>query len=174
MHLHAYTRTNFLAIFVAFLLARDSAALGSASSTMTDKGIKKGYRVCTASPCSPNGSELLYDALQTLSTKETTIKKDYCLGGCCSGTVIKPYGITNARRRTLPIIGDEQKALETAGELLREVGGLDQLKWDEILAKVETGERAFENSNEPDICSNCGVGLQLYRGNCAKCGKYPY
>lgn len=170
MHLHY----NFLAIFVAFLLTRDSAALGSNSGNMADKGTKIGYRVCTASPCAPNGSELLYDALQTLSTKETTIKEDYCLGGCCSGTVVKPYGIMNARRRTLPIIGDEQKALETAEELLREVDGLDKSKWDEILAKIEAGERAFKNSNEPDICCNCGVGLQLYRGNCAKCGKYPY
>ena len=167
----------FVVLLEYLLLLRDSAALASSGDHNTNKvSKKKGYRVCTASPCLPNGSELLLDALQTLSTKETTIIEDYCLGGCCSGTVVKPYGIMNARRRTLPIIGNEQIALETAEMLLREVdGGLDQLKWNDIREKIEAGGgRVFENSNEPEICISCGVGLQLYRGNCAKCGKRPY
>ena len=158
------------------LLLRDCTSMApnpNTGSGTSRSSARKGYRVCTASPCSPNGSELLLDALQTLSTEEITIKEDYCLGGCCSGTVVKPYG-TNARRRILPITGDEQTALDTAEALLQEVDGLDQKKWRQLLAKVEAGERAFENSNEPDICGNCGVGLQLYRGNCAKCGKNPY
>ena len=150
------------------LLSRECNSLAS-----TSKPAKKGYRVCTSSPCSPNGSELLREALQSLATDETTIKEDSCLGGCCSGTVIKPIAL-NARRLTLPVIEDEQMALETAQSLLQEVDGFDKNKWDVLMAKIEAGDRALENTQDPDICQNCGVGLQLYRGNCAKCGKYPY
>ena len=135
--------------------------------------VKKGYRVCTSSPCSPNGSELLLDALQSLATEDTTIKEDICLGGCCTGTVVKPIAL-NARRKILSVMADEQTALTQAEELLRDVDGLDEEKWDVIMAKIQAGEKALENSREPEICQNCGVGLQLYRGNCAKCGKNPY
>lgn len=135
---------------------------------------KNGYRVCTASPCSPNGSELLLDALKRLAIEGTTVKEDYCLGGCCTGTVVKPVGQTNARRIILPVMTDQATAVKAAETLLQDINSLDNDKRKSIQEKLAAGDRVLENSNEPDICQNCGVGLQLYRGNCAKCGKYPY
>lgn len=155
-----------LAVCAGLLSIRDGCHAMATSA-------KKGYRVCTSSPCSPNGSELLLDALRSLATEGTTIREDICLGGCCTGTVVKPIAL-NARRQILSVMADEQTALNKAEELLREVDGLDEEKWDSLMAKIEAGERALENSLDPDICQNCGVGLQLYRGNCAKCGKNPY
>mmetsp|Transcript_14222 Transcript_14222/g.21018 ORF Transcript_14222/g.21018 Transcript_14222/m.21018 type:complete len:167 (+) Transcript_14222:122-622(+) len=134
----------------------------------------KGYKVCTSSPCATNGSELLLEALQSLATSDTTIKEEYCLGGCCSGCVIKPIS-GSSRKQTMSTISDESTALQTAQSLLEDVvDGLNQDKWKELSSKIAAGERALEKSNDPEICQNCGVGLQLYRGNCAKCGKYPY
>ncbi|CAB9526486.1 expressed unknown protein [Seminavis robusta] len=144
------------------------------ATTNPNSATKKGYRVCTASPCGPNGSELLLDALQRLATDGTTLKGDYCLGGCCSGTVVKPIGKTNSHRKMLPVIADQETAMETAETLLLELDALDESKLQTLRDKMAAGDRVLENSNEPDICQNCGVGLQLYRGNCAKCGKYPY
>ena len=143
------------------------------TSMATNKPPRKGYRVCTSSPCNSNGSELFLVALESLATEDMTIKEDYCLGGCCAGIVVKPIAL-NARRRTMPVIADEELALEKAQALLLEVEGLDESKWDNLMAKREAGQRALENTQDPDICKNCGVGLQLYRGNCAKCGKSPY
>jgi hypothetical protein len=133
-----------------------------------------GYRVCTASPCRPNGSEVLLDALQRLAINGTTVKEDYCLGGCCSGTVVKPMGQTNARRVMLPIMADQITALNAAERLLLDIKALDKDKLQTLRDQLKAGDRVLKNSQEPDICRNCGVGLQLYRGNCAKCGKYPY
>mgnify|MGYP007080206478 CR=1 FL=1 len=172
-----------LSIFALAILARPCHSLSSPSSPANTGNnnepnkpadtIQKGYRVCTASPCSTNGSYLLLDALQSLSTPETTIKEDYCLGGCCSGTVMKPLG-TNSRRQILPLQANEAGALETASKLLQDVEGLDPEKFGALTVKLASGERVLSNSQDPDVCQNCGVGLQLYRGNCAKCGKYPY
>jgi hypothetical protein len=134
----------------------------------------QGYRVCTASPCKPNGSELLLDALQRLATNGITVKEDYCLGGCCSGTVVKPTGQPNARRIVLPVMADQITAVDAAESLLLDIEALDEDKLQALREKLKAGGLVLENSQEPDICRNCGVGLQLYRGNCAKCGKNPF
>lgn len=134
----------------------------------------QGYRVCTASPCRPNGSELLLDALQRLAVNGTTVKEDYCLGGCCSGTVVKPLGQPNARRIVLPVMADQITAVDAAERLLLDMQALDKDRLQTLREKIKAGARVLENSQEPDICRNCGVGLQLYRGNCAKCGKNPF
>lgn len=162
-------------IWTALIMIQECYSLASPESSINSQSIgnRKGYRVCTSSPCSTNGSELLLEALQQLATPDTTIKEVVCLGGCCSGTVIRSFGL-NARRRTLPIISDEKIALDTAKSLLQDINGLDNNQWNLLETKMAAGERALENIQDPEICQNCGVGLQLYRGNCAKCGKYPY
>lgn len=137
-------------------------------------------RVCQSSTCSKNGSELLLDALQALqqqSAQETREKKvamvrENCLGGCGKGIVLK-VGTTATTRRAVQSISSEGEALQTASELLRDIGALDGDQLVRLKGKLEAGERIFE-AEAPELCVRCGVGLQLYRGNCAKCGKYPY
>ena len=101
------------------------------------------------------------------------IKGNSCLGGCCSGVIVKATGITNVRRKTLDVVSDEATALEMAKDLLGEES-FDEEAFQTLQATIESGERAFVNSEPPEICAQCGSSLQLYRGNCAKCGKNPY
>lgn len=152
------------------------------ADALADSVPSRGYKVCTSSPCKPNGSGLLLDALESISNSDqVAIKEDYCLAGCCSGVVVKPLG-TSGRRVACKVIADEKTALQVAEELLLQINGdgsadesfVDEDKLSRLKDKITAGERALEKSDVPEICHNCGVGLQLYRGNCAKCGKYPY
>ena len=120
----------------------------SLATPSNKKPPRKGYRVCTSSPCNSNGSELFLDALQSLATEDTTIKEEHCLGGCCTGTVVKPIAL-NARRRTFSVISDEETALEMAKGLLREVDGLDTEKWETLIAKME--EHTSELQSHHDL-----------------------
>lgn len=81
----------------------------------------------------------------------------------------------NARRKILKgILENEEAAVDLAQDLLTELGGLDEAALESIKTRLDNGERVLCNSEPPEVCQNCGVSLQLYRGNCAKCGKYPY
>lgn len=137
----------------------------------------RGCRVCTSSPCSSNGSDLVLDALKQLSTDKVDILKTPCLGGCGSGVQVKKFDktvATNSPRMTLSAAATEEVAINSAAELLEGIkGGLNDEALKEMRAKLEAGERIFE-IEPPEMCMNCNVALQLYRGNCAKCGKYPY
>jgi len=148
------------------------AHLFSLISTMAVKGC----RVCTSSTCSNNGSNMLLDAMQLLSTDDVAIEEDYCLGGCCQGVVVKPTGITQKPRRKVikGLLVVEAAAIELAQDLLTDLDGIDEESLRSLKAKLSDGERVLRNSEPPDVCQSCGVSLQLYRGNCAKCGKYPY
>ena len=186
----------------------DAMAVNNNSGGNVPKKQKRiGCQVCVSSTCKGNGSEMLLDALETLvevgavqsttnknddSVKIEFNKADYCLGGCCKGVIIKPYG-TNTRRKTISgIIQTEQIAIDKAktlliDEILLDVDNddneddvntmsktIDETVVSELLKKIESGETILKNSEPPEVCLNCGVSLQLYRGNCAKCGKYPY
>lgn len=143
----------------------------------------KGCRVCTSSPCSSNGSPMLLDAMQKLVKKNdddddsVDIIEYNCLGGCGPGVVVKAFdrtsSSTNQRRRMLPAMTDETKTVQAAVQLLEEIDGLDTTALQELELKLEAGEHAL-NIDAPEVCARCGTVLQLYRGNCAKCGKYPY
>jgi hypothetical protein len=151
----------FLSLLASFCCTSDSMAV-----------VQQGCRVCTSSSCTPNGSELLLEALQTLlsDVDPVDVKRENCLGGCGGGVIVKNGG----RRKALKPLKDEAMAISVAAELLRELNGLDEAALETIQAKLAAGERVLSNCEAPEICSQCGIGLQLYRGKCAKCGKYPY
>jgi hypothetical protein len=111
---------------------------------------------------------------------ELDIKGESCLGGCGGGVIVKIVHpgaappLSKNRSRALDPLTDEAMAIRAAADLLRELGGLDETMLDSLEAKLASGDQALRHSEPPDMCAQCGVALQLYRGNCAKCGKYPY
>jgi hypothetical protein len=116
---------------------------------------------------------MLVDALEILKGEDIEIKQDYCLGGCCQGVIVKPFG--SPQRQTIKgTLVNEFDAVAAAETLLRELDGLNLDALEKLMAKIKAGERALHDSEPPEVCQNCGVALQLYRRNCAKCGKYPY
>mmetsp|Transcript_27252 Transcript_27252/g.45429 ORF Transcript_27252/g.45429 Transcript_27252/m.45429 type:complete len:165 (+) Transcript_27252:2-496(+) len=136
----------------------------------------KGCRVCTSSPCSSNGSGILLDAMKQLSSDRVDILETPCLGGCGSGVQVKPFDkttATNNRRVTLSAVPSEEVAVSAAAEVLEGIGGLNIDSLNDLQTKLQAGERIL-NCEPPEMCLNCNSALQLYRGNCAKCGKYPY
>ena len=103
-------------------------------------------------------------------------KSEYCLGGCCRGVIVKPFGLNTTRWKTISgILDTEQKAVDTAKSLMNEWNiPINEDTLLEVSTKIKAGETVLNNSEPPEVCQNCGVSLQLYRGNCAKCGKYLY
>ena len=184
------------------LLSRPASAMTVAPKNDSPNGAKPkaakrvGCRVCVSSTCVANGSEMLLEALETLTdhaendskddvaideANRTTyqFKSDYCLGGCCQGVVVKPFGVSKAsslRRKIIKgTLTDERAAIEAAQALLSEWNiPMNEAIINEVTNKIDSGEKVLQNSEAPEVCQNCGVALQLYRGNCAKCGKYPY
>ena len=142
----------------------------------------QGCKVCTSSSCTPNGSKMLLDAMLTLVSTEAQldIKGDSCLGGCGGGVIVKTVhpGATpplrKNRSRALDPLTDEAMAIHAAADLLRELDGLDESVLASLETKLASGDRVLNHSEPPEICAQCAVALQLYRGKCAKCGKYPY
>jgi hypothetical protein len=140
----------------------------------------RGCKVCISSSCTPNGSKMLLDAMQTLVSTEAEldIKGDSCLGGCGGGVIVKTVHpgapFSKNRSRALDPLIDEAMAIRAAADLLRELDGLDETILASLEAKLASSDRALSHSEPPEMCAQCGVAMQLYRGNCAKCGKYPY
>ena len=118
--------------------------------------------------------------MRSLAQPEASIADRSCLGGCGQGVVVKPIdpSIPAAskvlRRRVLDTIRDEAMAVAAAADLLTSINALDETAFLALSAKIAAGERALNNSVPPEVCLACGKALQLYRGNCAICGKNPY
>ena len=91
-------------------------------------------KVCISSSCTPNGSEMLLDAMQSLvmSEADVEIKGDSCLGGCGGGVIVKPFDSSSPnkfrRNRALDPLKDESLAIAAASELLNELNVLDETK----------------------------------------------
>ena len=188
------TTLSFVVVVDAMTINNNVKPAATASTTTSKRRV--GCKVCVSSTCKGNGSEMLLDALETITATKTTntdqmaetektetdndviveFKSEYCLGGCCRGVIVKPFG-TNTRRQTIPgIINSEEIAIDTAKSLLGEWDiPYDENVVKELSTKAASGEKVLCNSEPPEVCQNCGVApLQLYRGNCAKCGRYPY
>ena len=188
------TTSSFVVVVNAMTINNNVKPPAVTTTTAITSKRRVGCKVCVSSTCKGHGSEMLLDALETIAATETKysdqvaeesetdnnaiveFKSEYCLGGCCRGVIVKPFG-TNTRRQTIPgIIDSEEIAIDTAKSLLVEWDiPYDENVIKELSTKIASGEKVLCNSEPPEVCRNCGVApLQLYRGNCAKCGKYPY